>query len=316
MAARSIGSGTICFGLVSIPFKTYTAASASRVSFNLLHKGGGRLKQQYVTASDGEVVPREDMRKGYEFQKDRFVMFSDEELKALESPRTGELELVQFVPEGDMDPVYFEKAYYLGPDKGGERAYRLLAESLSRTGKIGIGKFFTRGREQLVALRPMRQKGELGICLHELFYAKEVRAFADVETGGAFTFKPVEVELAEKLIAELAQTSFDVTQFQDNYESRVRDAVEKKAQGEAIDVEVAPPKAQIIDLLEALKRSVAAVASAGNHQSNSAQVHADAATTRAEQPVEASSEKTTEEKPGIKKTEGKRATKTKKVAGE
>jgi DNA end-binding protein Ku len=298
MAARSIGSGTISFGLVSIPFKTYTAASASRVSFNMLHaKCGGRLKQQYLCPTDNEIVTREDTKRGFEFSKDRYVLFTEEELKALESPRTGELELVQFVPFIAVDPVHFEKTYYLGPDKGGERAYRLLAESLLRSEKLAIGKYFTRGREQLVALRPIRSKNEIGLCLHELYYANEVRSFADVETAGAFTFKPIEIELADKLVQELASDTFRIESFFDSYEKRVREAVEQKAQGEAIEVQEHAPKAQIIDLLEALKRSLADVTQgkAGNDGGPAVATVSEVTEPQVES-----------ERPGIKKTSAKK----------
>jgi DNA end-binding protein Ku len=256
MAARSIGSGTISFGLVSIPFKLYTATSAKSVSFNMLHaKCGSRMKQQYLCPVDNEVVDRKDMVKGYEHQRDSFVRFTEEELKALEAARTNSLDLVEFVPLDTIDFIYVEKTYYLGPDKGGERAYRLLSESLDRTGRVAVGRYGTRGKENLVIVRPYKK----GLLLHEVFYADEVRTFEDVETGGAFEFKPVEVELAEKLIAELATAKFDPGKYKDEYAARVLAAVEKKVAGEEFTAAPEAPKAQIIDLLEALKRSVASV---------------------------------------------------------
>jgi DNA end-binding protein Ku len=253
MAARAIGSGNISFGLVSIPIKLYTAASAESVSFNMLHaKCGGRLKQHLYCPVDDEVVERNATVRGYEFQKDRYVQFTDEELKKLESPRTGELELMEFVPESTVDLVYIEKTYYLGPDKGGERAYRLLSESMRRTQRVAVGKYWTRGKENVVLVRPYKN----GLALHQVYYANEVRAFDDVETGGEFQFKDVEKDLADKLIEQLSRPAFDASKYRDEYATRVMTAVEQKAAGE--DVAIAPeqPKAQIIDLLEALKRSV------------------------------------------------------------
>ncbi len=254
MAARSIGSGTISFGLVSIPIKLYTAASAQGVSFNMLHqKCGGRMKQQYFCPIDNEVVERSQMVKGYEVSRDSYVKFSDEELKQLEAVRTDSLDLIEFVPQDTVDFTYIEKTYYLGPDKGGDRAYRLLSEAMEKAGRIAVGRFSTRGKDNLVLVRPYKK----GLILHEVFYANEVRSFDDVETGGAFDFKAVELELAEKLIEQLEQPKFDPSKFQDSYAERVQAAVEKKVAGEEMVVSKEAPKAQIIDLLEALKRSVA-----------------------------------------------------------
>jgi DNA end-binding protein Ku len=253
MAARAIGSGTISFGLVSIPFKLYTAASAESVGFNLLHKKcSGRMKQQYLCPTDNEVVERTDMVKGYEFARDRYVTFTEEEIKKLESVRSGDLELLEFVPASSVNEVYLEKSYYLGPDKGGERAYRLLSEALKRKDRLAVGRYFTRGKEQLVLVRPYQG----GLLLHELFYASEVRAFTDVDTGGAFEFKPIEMELADKLIEQLATTEFKADKYKDTYGDRVRAAVDQKIAGEEISTAPEAPKAQIIDLLEALKRSL------------------------------------------------------------
>ncbi len=253
MAARAISSGTISFGLVSIPVKLYTAASSESVSFNMLHgKCGSRLKQQLFCPVDNEVVERSATVRGYEFQKDRYVQFTEEELKKLESARTNSLELMEFVPANTVDFVYIEKTYYLGPDKGGERAYRLLSESMERSQKIAVGKYWTRGKENIVLVRPYKN----GLALHQVYYANEVRAFDDIETGGAYEFKDIERELADKLIEQLAQPSFEASRYKDEYATRVMSAVEQKAAGQEVTVSPEAPKAQIIDLLEALKRSV------------------------------------------------------------
>jgi len=255
MAARSIGSGTISFGLVSIPIKLYTAASPKGVSFNMLHaKCGSRMKQQYLCPVDNEVVERKDMVRGFEHTKDTYVRFTEEEVKALEAERSNQLELLEFVPASTVDFVSIEKTYYLGPDKGGDRAYALLSQSLERAQKLAVGKFSQRGKENLVLVRPYKN----GLILHEVYYADEVRAFDEVETGGTFDFKPIELDLADKLIEQLAQDSFDANRFKDEYASRVMAAVEQKIAGNEVTVAEEAPKAQIIDLLEALKRSVAA----------------------------------------------------------
>lgn len=256
MAARSIGSGTISFGLVSIPIKLFTAVSAKSVSFNMLHKTcGGRLKQQLLCPVDNVVVERSDTIRGFEYARDQYVKFSDEELKAMEAARTDSLELVEFVPADTVDFLYIEKTYFLGPDKGGDRAYRLLSEALEKANRLAVGRFAQRGKDNLVIIRPYKK----GLILHECYYADEVRSFDDVETGGAFEFKPIELELANKLIEQLDQEKFEPSRFRDTWADKVKEAVEKKIAGE--DVQAAPeaPKAQIIDLLEALKRSVAQV---------------------------------------------------------
>ncbi len=253
MAARSTGSGTISFGLVSIPVKLYTATSAQSVSFNQLHKKcGGRIKQQLFCPLDNEIVQRTDIAKGYEHQKDKYVQFSDEELKKLEAERTDRVDIVEFVPSETVDLIYIEKSQYLGPDKGGDRAYRLLSEAMDRTGKIAVGRYGTRGKEQLVLLRPY--KG--GLVMHYVFYADEVRNFDDVDRPGELEFKPVEQDLADKLIDQLSVDKFDSEKFHDEYRDRVLTAVEQKAAGEEVTVSPEAPQAQIIDLFEALKRSL------------------------------------------------------------
>ncbi|WP_146646655.1 Ku protein [Labilithrix luteola] len=259
MAARSVGSGTISFGLVSIPIKLYTATSAKSVSFNMLHKTcGSRLKQQLLCATENTVVERSDTIKGFEYARDQYVKFTDEELKALEAARTDTLELVEFVPADTVDFLYIEKTQFLGPDKGGERAYRLLSESLERAKRVAVGRFAQRGKDNLVLVRPYKK----GLILHECFYSDEVRSFDDVETGGAFEFKPIELELADKLIQQLDRDKFEPERFRDAWADKVREAVEKKIAGEEVLTAPEAPKAQIIDLLEALKRSVAAAPAA------------------------------------------------------
>ncbi len=257
MAARSIGSGTISFGLVSIPFKLFTAVSAKSVSFNMLHKAcGSRLKQQLICPVENVVVVRSDTVRGFEYGRDQYVKFTDEELKAMESARTGVLELQEFVPASTVDFLYIERTYFLGPDKGGDRAYRLLSEALERSQKLAVGRFAQRGKDNLVLVRPYKK----GLILHECYYADEVRTFDDVDTGGAFEFKPIEMDLADKLIEQLEQDSFEPARFKDEWAEKVMAAVQQKAAGEEVTTAPEAPKAQIIDLLEALKRSVAAAA--------------------------------------------------------
>lgn len=260
MASRAIGSGTISFGLVSIPVKLYTATSPQRVSFNFLHeKCGTRVKMQYYCPFDQEVLTRQDMIKGYEHAKDRFVTFTEEELKKLEAERTDRLDIVEFVDEGSLDHIFVESTYYLGPDKGGDRAYRLLSDAMTRTGKVALGRFGRSGKQHLVALRPYKE----GLVMHQLYYADEVHSIDDVNFPRNVAFRPVEEELADKLIEQLATDKFEPEKYHDEYRDRVEAAVEQKVSGKEISVAPEQPAAQIIDLFEALKRSLANKAAEG-----------------------------------------------------
>ena len=255
MAARATASGTLSFGLVSIPVKFFTAASSEQVRFNMLHeKCKGRLKQQYYCPTDDEIVERADTVKGYEYARGQYVIFTDAELKELETERSGSIEIVEFVPLASVDFVQVEKSYYLGPDKGGDRAYRLLVESMRKKAKVAVARWAGRGKEQLVLVRPY---GEDGLVLHQLFYANEIRDFSEVPTGAGFDFKDVERDLADKLIDQLSSDSFEPSKYHDTYSERVHTAVDQKVAGEEISVAPEQPRAQIIDLFEALKKSLA-----------------------------------------------------------
>jgi DNA end-binding protein Ku len=254
MAARAIASGTISFGLVSVPVKLYSGTQSKSLHFNLLHeKDKSRLRQQYVCAACGEVVEREAMVKGYEYAKDQYAVLTDEELKALEQQSDQSIEIEEFVPIAKVDPIYFEKAYLLGPDKGGNKAYLLLREAMERAGRGALARFSTRGKQQLVLLREARG----GIMMHTLFYADEVRSFADVELSDGVAFKGNEVELAVQLIEQLAAKSFEPEKYEDQYRKSALEIIEQKVAGQEIAVAPArPPKGQIIDLMQALKASL------------------------------------------------------------
>ncbi|HUL58662.1 MAG TPA: Ku protein [Anaeromyxobacteraceae bacterium] len=255
MAPRSIATGTISFGLVSIPVRLYSAAQpASAISFNLLHaKDGSRLKQQYVCALDGAIVPREEQVKGYEFQKDRYVTFSSEELKALEEIASQSIDIAEFVPAADVDPVYFDKAYYLGPNQGGAKAYRLLAEAMKRSGKAALARYAARGKQYLVLIRP--RDGRL--VMQQLYYADEIRPFSEVPVDDA-EVKESEVQLALQLVEQIASEGFHPERYEDSVRKRTLEAIEKKVQGEEIQISAPEPQAQVVDLMEALKASLAA----------------------------------------------------------
>ena len=255
MSARPIASGTISFGLVSIPVKLYAASEASAgISFNMLHgKDGARLKQQYICTKDGEIVPRDQMVKGYEFSKDRYVTFTPEELKALEEQSTQSIEVVEFVPIAKVDPVYFEKTYYVGPDKGGAKAYALLSEVMKDTGRVALARYAARGKMYLVMLRPF----EGGIVMQQLLYADEVRPFAEVPLEPA-EVSPKELDLARLLVEQRAAKGFQPETYEDDVKKRVLGLIQKKVEGQ--EISIAPPEAgggQIIDLMEALKASLA-----------------------------------------------------------
>lgn len=255
MPPRPLASGTISFGLVSIPVKLYTATQPSAVSFNLLHaKDGSRLKQQYVCAQDGAKVERDEMVKGYEFEKDRYVTFTAEELKALEEAASPAIEIAEFVPAAKVDPVYFDKAYYLGPDKGGDKAYRLLSEALSRSGRAALARYAARGKQYLVLIRPLDGR----LVMQQLLYADEVRALGEIPVGEADLKEP-EVQLALQLVDQTAREEFHPEAYEDSVRKRILEAVERKVAGQEVAVSpVAEPRAQVIDLMEALKASLAA----------------------------------------------------------
>lgn len=255
MAARAISSGTISFGLVSVPVKLFTGTQSKSLSFNLLHgKDKSRLKQQYVCVTCGAVVERDEMVRGYEYAKDQYAILAPEEIKALEQTSDQSIEIEEFVPISSVDPIYFEKTYLLGPDKGGQKAYRLLREAMSEAGQGAVAKFSSRGRQQLVLLR----EAQGGIMMHALFYADEVRDFSEIDRGESVTLKPNEIQLAVQLIEQLASPSFDATKYEDDYRKRALEVIEQKVAGQEIALAPAQaPKGQIIDLMDALKASLA-----------------------------------------------------------
>ncbi|HTB28109.1 MAG TPA: Ku protein, partial [Steroidobacteraceae bacterium] len=254
--ARSIASLTISFGLVAIPVKLYSATvSSERMSFNLLRqKDGSRVKQQYIAVADGEPVERSAMVKGYEFAKDQYVMFSAEELKALEDTTTHAIDIGQFVPLQSVDPVYFDGTYYLAPDKGGAKPYTLLATALRKAGQCAVGRWVSRGKEHIVVIRPM----EDGLAMHQLHFKEQVRDLKDLGIEPAQVSDP-ELKLAQQLIDHLAAKRFDPNEYHDEFKGRVEAAIQKKIQGKQISLSEAPvPSAggNVIDLMEALRASI------------------------------------------------------------
>ena len=255
MSAHSIGSATVSFGLVSVPVKLFSAGeSAATISFNWLHrKDGARLKQQYVCSKDGEKVEKDEMTKGYEFSKGQYVQFTTEELKTLEEPRgTGAIEITEFLPADQVDRIYMDKTYFLGPDKGGERAYKLLSEALKKTGRVALGQWAARGKQYLILVRPL----DGGLALEQLKYPEELRSIADVPIPKT-EVKKGELDMAIKVIDQGTSEEFRPEAYKDNVRRRILDQIQQKVEGHEITEEpTEAPKTQIIDLMEALKASL------------------------------------------------------------
>jgi DNA end-binding protein Ku len=254
MPARSIGTATISFGLVSIPTKLFTTnESAGDIHFNMLHDAdGARLKQQYVCTKCNEVVDRDHTVKGYEHAKGQYVVLSGEELKALDAVATQTIALEEFVPAEAVDPLYVDRSYYLGPDKGGERAYKLLHDAMLETGLVGIASYSARGKQYIVCLRPFQD----GQIVHQLRYAQEVKPWAEVPVGDLPDLKPAELQLAKQIIQQIAADTFTPDKYKDEVQARMMELIQKKIEGQEITVPPEAPTGRVIDLMEALKASL------------------------------------------------------------
>jgi DNA end-binding protein Ku len=255
MAARSIASLTLSFGLVSIPVKLYSATeTSSAVKFNLLAKDGSRLKQQYVSEKDQAVVQRADMVKGYEFEKDRFVLFSAEELKALEEASSPSIEIMSFIPEKSVDPLFYDKAYLIAPDKRGGKPYALLAEAMRTSGRCALAKWAWKSKQYVVQVRPV----EDGLVLQQLLYADEVRSLKDLNIEPV-SVSAAELQLALQLIDQISEDAYDPAQHVDEEKKRILAAIDEKISGKEVVASAhdeAPSTAQVIDLMEALRASL------------------------------------------------------------
>lgn len=256
MSARPISSATVSFGLVSVPVNLYSSSeSTSRISFNWLHKDcGSRVKQQYTCPQDNVVVEKDDMVKGYEFAKGQFVTFTPDELKAIEATKSDSIEITEFVPAEQVERLYLDKVYYLGPGKGGERAYRLLSRAMRETGLSALAKYSARGKQYLVMVRPI---GDDGLAMEQLHYQHELRSFDEVPVGDE-PVRDVELALAKQLIAQAAKGAFDPAKYDDEVRQKQLALIQDKIDGK--DITTAPteePQVQIIDLMAALKASLA-----------------------------------------------------------
>lgn len=255
MAARSIASLTLSFGLVNVPVKLYSATeSSSAVRFNMLAKDGSRLKQQYVSESSGTVVERSEMVKGYEFEKDRFVLFSPDELKALDETASHVIEIVAFVPEASVDPIYYDRAYFLAPDKRGAKPYALLGAAMRESGRCALARWTTKGKQYVVQVRAV----EDGLVLQQLLYADEVRSLKDLDIEHAEVSQP-ELKLALQLIDQISRDAYDPSEFKDDEKQRVLAAIDAKIAGKQVVASARaeePSSGQVIDLMEALRASI------------------------------------------------------------
>jgi DNA end-binding protein Ku len=255
MAARSIASLSLSFGLVSIPVKLYSATeSGTGVGFNLLHKCGSRVKQQYLCIKENIPIERADMVKGYEFEKDRYVMFEPAELKALEEPPSPTIDIVSFIPQSAVDPIYYDKAYYLAPDKRGAKPYGLLLAAMRESGRCALARWAWKGKQYVVQVRA----GEDGLILQQLLYAAEVRAMSDLDIEHASIQKP-ELQLALQLIDQISEDSYDPAAYEDEEKKRILAAIDDKIAGKQVVVTEGqePASAQVIDLVDALRASLA-----------------------------------------------------------
>ncbi|MEM1024864.1 MAG: Ku protein [Myxococcota bacterium] len=254
MAPRAISTGSISFGLVNIPVRLFSAANpSSGISFKLLSKEGHRLKQQYIDPKDdGKVVPRSEMVKGYEVAKDQFVLFQEDELKELQEQATQSIDISEFIPESTVPKLYIQKTWYLGPDRGGDRAYRLLGEALRVTGRCALAKYAARGKMYLVLIAPQDD----GLVMYQLHYQHEVQSFDEVPKGDA-DLKDGELDLAKRIIEQSASEDFRPENYADEVRDRMEAAIQRKMDGQDLTLATdETPKGQIIDLMDALKASL------------------------------------------------------------
>ena len=260
MAARPMSTATISFGLVSIPCKLFpTVDNTNAVRFNYLSKDGSRLRQQYIRASDGEVVERQDRVQGYEFAKGQYVTFTADELKALNVAATNAIDIDEFIPLADVERVYIERVYYLGPDKGAGRSYHLLRAALGKTGRAALARYKARGKSYLVLIRPM---GE-ALVMEQLKHADELRKVDEVPLD-VCEVDDNELDLAVQIVGQRTNDKFEPENYEDEVKSRVLELIQQKIDGQ--DISVAPEEkaeAKIIDLMEALRQSVADHGGAG-----------------------------------------------------
>ena len=254
MALRPLRTATISFGLVNIPVRFYTATRSEDVHFNLLHQScGSRVNRKWWCPQHETIITADEMIRGYAIGRNTFVTFTDEEIEALESDDHRALDITQFVSLDQIDPVFFERAYFLGPAPGGGKTYKLLATAMKKQNKVALARWVSGNREHLVVLRPY----ENGLILHTMYYADEVRDFGAVEIEDA-PVREKEIKLAEMLIDELTEAKFDPLEYKDEYRARLMERIEEKSRGKTIVSEEREPESpgEVVDIMEALRRSL------------------------------------------------------------
>ena len=308
MAARAIGSGTISFGLVAIPVKLYSTVDTTKaVRFNYLSKDGSRLKQQYISSSDGQVVEREDRVQGYEFAKGQYVLFSEDEIKAMHVEATNAIDIAEFIPLEDVERLYIEKVYYLGPDKGASRSYHLLTAALQATGRAALADYSARGRSYLVLVRPFAEGDHEGLIMEQLKHEDELRPFSEV-TLDACEIKDDELELALTIIDQRVNEKFEPGQYEDRVRSKMMEKIQQKIDGQEItQPPEEAPESKIVDLMEALKASVSNVSGSGASSKRGSQANKSQA--KAHPDKMSSDKKSSDKKSPVKKVSAKTAAK-------
>ena len=254
MALRPLRNATISFGLVNIPVRFYTATKSEDVHFNMLHEScGSRVNRKWWCPEHEALVEQSELIRGYPITKNQYVTFTDAEIDALETDDNRALDITEFLDLDQIDPVFFEKAYFLGPAAGGGKTYKLLAEAMKKEHKVALARMVQGNREHLVIIRPFQN----GLVLHTMFYADEVRDFGAIEMEDA-VLRDKEVKLAEMLIDELTEKKFNPLQYKDNYRERLMERIQAKSQGETIIHEEREDdkSGEVIDIMEALRRSL------------------------------------------------------------
>jgi DNA end-binding protein Ku len=250
--ASTVWKGFISFGLITIPVRLFAAARTERVSFNQIHQPcGGRIKQQTFCPQCDRIVERSELVKGFEVEKDRYVIVDDDEVKAIAPASSDTMEIVEFVKADGIDPIYYDSSYFMTPEEAGKKAYHLLLETMRKSGYSAIAKVAMHQREYTVVVRPHAD----GLLLHTMFYPEEVREVPEFRRDENVTVKPQEVALAEKLVEGLA-ADFDPSKYHDEYQTKMQQLIEAKKEGLTVGVETPKKRAPVIDLMQALQKSL------------------------------------------------------------
>jgi len=251
--ASTVWKGHIAFGLVSFPVKLYSAARSEGISFNQLHKDDhSRVKQVLYCQAEDKPIPRSEIVKGYEYEKDHWVVVEDEEIKKMAPPTAKVMEILEFVKAAEVDPLYYESSYYIAPDDAGEKPYSLLYQALRRTGYVGVAKVAMHNREHIVIFRP----GPNGLIMHTMYYSHEVRKTEEFRTDASLA-SDKEMQLASLLIESLA-AAFEPEKYKDAYRDNIQALIDAKIAGKQVVAPPEPVTAKVVDIMEALKQSLAA----------------------------------------------------------